>query len=313
MNKIDIGFVEECESWRLESRFFPSKVGGKPAWLDLKNIPNSDDLKCNVCGTPCIFLCQIYAPYEDDPQAFHRTLYVFVCTDEACCKPNNNDNFKILRCQLPRENPYYPFEPPEEVEHWRSDIRAEKWVKTCQVCGILAPKHCAKCKKVNYCCREHQIGDWKAGHKQKCSLDSPNQSKTITETSGFSYALYPEFELVMESENKSEPDDTKDDFAKEAEEIKRFEALVASGKAGTLQSENEIDSDLQNMSKAETDETFTAFSEKVKENPDQVLRNIHLIPGMIVVEHHCTYLQPAMHQISLTANSVMVHGISNFR
>ena len=27
---------------------------------------------------------------------------------------------------------------------------------------------CAKCKKVRYCCRECQVADWKAGHKQLC-------------------------------------------------------------------------------------------------------------------------------------------------
>lgn len=145
-------------------------------------------------------------------------------------------------------------------------------MKTCQVCGILAPKHCAKCKKVNYCCRDHQVEDWKAGHKQKCSQDSIKPSDASAKTESSSYALFPELELVMESENSNETNDSKDDLAKEAEELKRFEALVKSGEAGTLQSEQEIDSDLQNMSKAETDETFTMFSERVKENPDQVLR-----------------------------------------
>ncbi|XP_021926368.1 programmed cell death protein 2 [Zootermopsis nevadensis] len=43
---IELGYLEECAAWKLESRFFPSKVGGKPAWLDLCHLPNSI-----LCGT----------------------------------------------------------------------------------------------------------------------------------------------------------------------------------------------------------------------------------------------------------------------
>ena len=33
---VDLGFLEtEFESWEVESRHFPSKVGGRPAWLDM--------------------------------------------------------------------------------------------------------------------------------------------------------------------------------------------------------------------------------------------------------------------------------------
>lgn len=29
---VDLGFAEEQEAYLLESRFFPSKIGGAPAW-----------------------------------------------------------------------------------------------------------------------------------------------------------------------------------------------------------------------------------------------------------------------------------------
>ncbi|XP_058804606.1 programmed cell death protein 2 isoform X2 [Phymastichus coffea] len=122
---IDIGFAEECEPWRLESRFFPSKIGGKPAWLDLQNIPNTEQLQCNYCKNPCIFLCQIYAPYEEDPKAFHRTIYVFICKNPDCCKENSNGNIKVLRSQLQRSNKFYPPDPPIEEKNWRTDIKYE--------------------------------------------------------------------------------------------------------------------------------------------------------------------------------------------
>lgn len=119
---IDVGFAEECEAWRLESRFFPSKIGGKPSWLDLKNIPDAEQLKCDYCGNPCTFLCQIYAPYEDDAKAFHRTIYLFVCKDPDCSKENSNGNLKVIRSQLERANEFYPLDPPVEEQNWRSDI-----------------------------------------------------------------------------------------------------------------------------------------------------------------------------------------------
>lgn len=119
---VDLGFAEKCESWLLESRFFPSKVGGKPAWLNLKDIPGEKDLRCEYCKEPCVFLCQIYAPYEESETAFHRTIYVFICKKPKCCKSNENGNLKVFRSQLPRANQFYPSEPPVEQTDWRTDI-----------------------------------------------------------------------------------------------------------------------------------------------------------------------------------------------
>lgn len=31
-NVVDLGFAEEQEKYLLKSRFFPSKIGGAPAW-----------------------------------------------------------------------------------------------------------------------------------------------------------------------------------------------------------------------------------------------------------------------------------------
>lgn len=123
MGKVDLGFVDECDDcWLLESRFFPSKVGGKPAWLDLKDIPDDKAVECDYCSEPCIFLCQIYAPYEDSHSAFHRTIFVFTCKNAECCRANENGNVKVLRSQLEKVNEFYPSEPPEEKQDWRCDI-----------------------------------------------------------------------------------------------------------------------------------------------------------------------------------------------
>ena len=60
MTSVELGFVEEeTHACYLESHYFPSKVGGKPAWLALQGLPSSEQLACGVCGNPCVFLLQV--------------------------------------------------------------------------------------------------------------------------------------------------------------------------------------------------------------------------------------------------------------
>lgn len=262
---VDLGFVEKTESWRLESRFFPSKVGGKPAWLDLKNIPTAKDLQCEYCGEPCIFLCQIYAPYEDNETAFHRTVYVFVCKKYGCCRSNQNGNVKVFRSQLPRNNPFYPSEPPLEESNWRTDINVERWTKTCFVCGILAPSHCSKCKTTNYCCRAHQVYDWKMGHEQSCG----------TKIKANREILFPEYEVIMETEDSdgtnSDQDSLEEEGRKEEQEIRKYEEMSKAGQVGSFQDEDVL-KELQNMANYMEDETFTEFRSTIDKYPDQIVR-----------------------------------------
>lgn len=120
----------DAETFRLTSRFFPSKVGGKPAWLDLKHIPESSDLACTKCNIPLVFLCQLYAPI-DNPNfhgaCFHRTLFVFFCN---ICKDNRS--FVVFRSQLRIQNDYYSDNPAEPDD---PDITPDMWgTKLCKVC-----------------------------------------------------------------------------------------------------------------------------------------------------------------------------------
>ncbi|XP_015118632.1 programmed cell death protein 2 [Diachasma alloeum] len=264
MGEVDIGFVEECERWRLQSRFFPSKVGGEPAWLDLKNVPGAKDVECGACGDPCVFLCQVYAPYFANDATFHRTIFVFVCKKSECCKENYGGNLKVLREQLSRKNEFYPFDAPEEREDWRPDLTVDKWTKTCHVCGLSAPSKCAKCREVSYCSKSHQVIDWKTGHKEIC-----NDPSKKPEDSPHKF-LFPELELITESENSEDSeDDEVDEMEKEKREMEKYKLMVKSGKAGTLQSEKEVDG--VKMAEDE-DEVFTEFRSRVDKHPDQVLR-----------------------------------------
>lgn len=169
-DQVELGFVEDCEPFLLKSRFFPSKVGGKPAWLSLNNIPPPEKLSCHQCGKPTCFLMQVYSPVEENPEAFHRTFFLFVCSEPKCCKQNKSDNFHVLRSQLPRQNDFYPLEPPKEVP-LQSEPDAVNYLKVCVVCGCSGPKTCGKCHKVSYCSKDHQTIDWKAGHNKCCGTD----------------------------------------------------------------------------------------------------------------------------------------------
>lgn len=186
---VDLGFVEEIESWRLRSHLMPSKIGGKPAWLSLKPLPNYERLKCGNCAEPCIFLLQIYSPIESQPEAFHRTVFVFICRNPDCHKSANyKDSILIFRSSLPRVNSFFSSEPPdyekndEDFDH----PSAIEHNKLCVVCGCLANNKCSQCHSVYYCCRNHQVQHWKAGHKTLCK-EASGESKCIIVVCLFQY------------------------------------------------------------------------------------------------------------------------------
>ena len=251
---VDIGFAEVCEHWKVESRIFPSKIGGKPAWLDLDNVPNAEDLRCNICKRVLIFLCQIYAPYEEDGDNFHRTIYIFVCKNETCCIPNQGDNFKVFRSSLKRVNKFYSSDPPDEVEDANFTLTA--WVGLCNLCGCSASKHCGKCKKVLYCCPEHQITDWKERHKYEC--EKKDGSNNVTRI------LFPEYQLVTESEELCESQ------VDEKAEMEKFNEMAMEGKTGVL---SDVPTpDLESHVLGSEDKVFRDFRKRVSHNKDQVLR-----------------------------------------
>ena len=145
---------------------------------------------------------------------------------------------------------------------------AEKWTRICYVCGSSSENHCAKCKKTDYCSRVHQVFDWKNGHKDLCGTEKEVESKSI---------LFPEFELVVETEEEeegaiSEIEAQNDDLEKERQEIQKYEEHVASVHAGSLQFEPNVDSDLIQLANMIEDDTFDEFTEQIKNDPDQVLR-----------------------------------------
>ncbi|CAM9865841.1 unnamed protein product [Pylaiella littoralis] len=158
------------------------KAGGWPVWLNPRDLPAQQDMRCGECSQPLSFLVQLYCPLDHEDDAFHRCLYVFCCPKASCSK---NSSVKALRCQLPRENAFYPYEPDDRAieaaatADTQASILAKQqagsnpgaWgVNICCVCGQLAKSACSKCRRARYCGREHQAQHWKTGgHKKDCS------------------------------------------------------------------------------------------------------------------------------------------------
>ncbi|XP_059970815.1 programmed cell death protein 2 isoform X3 [Mesoplodon densirostris] len=163
----ELGFVEAAPAWRLRSEQFPSKVGGRPAWLGAAGLPGPARLACALCGRPLAFLLQLYAPLPGRADAFHRGLFLFCCRTPPCCA-----GLRVFRNQLPRRNDFYAYEPPSEDPPPETGesvcLQLESGAHLCRVCGCLGPKTCSRCHKAHYCSKEHQTLDWRLGHKQAC-------------------------------------------------------------------------------------------------------------------------------------------------
>lgn len=70
--EVVLGFLEDAEPWRLLSPQFPSKVGGKPAWLSLRGLPDLPELECEMCRLPLVFLLQVSGVWGEfyDPSSY---------------------------------------------------------------------------------------------------------------------------------------------------------------------------------------------------------------------------------------------------
>ncbi|XP_057688809.1 programmed cell death protein 2 [Corythoichthys intestinalis] len=259
LTEVVLGFLDDAEPWRLRSPQFPSKVGGKPAWLCQRGPPSLSRLECETCRLPMAFLLQVYAPIPGQDRSFHRTLFVFCCKSPECYTRNDSRCVKVFRSQLPRKNDFYSYEPPQETEPL-SDLDQDQTtlpvsgVKLCWVCGCPGNKACSRCHSVTYCGKHHQTLHWKHSHKKTCG------SSKDTAASPF---LFVEFELLTETEEEVESGKGDD------------EAAVAHTDADcpTL-AEMLAETDLEEMAMHETEDNkvFQRFKKKIAPEPQQVLR-----------------------------------------
>uniref|UniRef100_A0ABI7Y542 MYND-type domain-containing protein n=1 Tax=Felis catus TaxID=9685 RepID=A0ABI7Y542_FELCA len=215
----ELGFVEAAPAWRLRSEQFPSKL---------------------------------YAPLPNRADAFHRCLFLFCCRVPPCCA-----GLRVFRNQLPRKNDFYSYEPPSENPPPETGesvcLQLKSGAHLCRVCGCLGPKTCSRCHKAHYCSKEHQTLDWRLGHKQACT-----QSEYLDRTIPDHNFLFPEFEIVIETEDEITP-----------EVVEKENESEIIGSMGEVP-EEELDSMAKHESRE--DKIFQKFKTKIALEPEQVLR-----------------------------------------
>ncbi|XP_016068418.1 PREDICTED: programmed cell death protein 2, partial [Miniopterus natalensis] len=183
--------------------------------------------------------------------AFHRGLFLFCCRAPPCCA-----GLRVFRNQLPRKNDFYSHEPPSEDPPPAGEsvcLQLKSGAHLCRVCGCLGPKTCSGCHRAHYCSKEHQTVDWRSGHKQAC-----RQSDNLDDTVPDHNFLFPEFEIVIETEDEITPE--------VSEKEDEPEIIGSMGEAP----EEELDSMAKHESRE--DRIFQEFKTKIALEPEQILR-----------------------------------------
>ncbi|KAJ1647713.1 hypothetical protein IWQ61_010065 [Dispira simplex] len=270
---VQLGFAERPDEWFFND-VFPSKIGGKPVWLNPENPLKAEQVLCGECGKPMPLLLQLYTPEDKPKEAFHRMLYIFCCKNGQCHQKNWKNSFKVYRSQMPENNPYYTAErietDPEDnssdvdiLEIAEDEIRWERNPNVsgdtlCVVCGLHGSKACSRCKVAHYCSREHQIVDWTAGeHRQHCKTLETSTSKTpVTTSKAEPKVLFPLMEILSEPEEPSNSID------------KEYEKYLNRAEMSQEPSSHE---DLEDSESA-VDRAFLEFQHRVAWYPQQVLR-----------------------------------------
>eukprot|EP01101_Sappina_pedata_P007148 TRINITY_DN3729_c0_g1_i1.p1 TRINITY_DN3729_c0_g1~~TRINITY_DN3729_c0_g1_i1.p1 ORF type:complete len:409 (+),score=161.12 TRINITY_DN3729_c0_g1_i1:149-1375(+) len=207
---VQLGFLSKMEAVSSYPFLFPSKVGGKPIWLNPQTLPTPSWLICTSCKKPLPLLLQVYAPLEEFDHAYHRTLFVFCCKSGSCLKKGTG--IKVLRSQLPKENAFYPAEDIDEEDDEAREtalrLYSSKASKGCAVCGLSGDKICSQCRSVHYCDRAHQAAHWPS-HKAYCTVYKNCGGKATPELLSqlaavpekvSSEALFAEWEILTEDE-----------------------------------------------------------------------------------------------------------------
>ena len=279
---VDLGYIAPpSHPLRLTRAYFPSKVGGRPAWLNPQHIPTASQLTCAHCGEVMDFLLQLSAPIRAVDATFHRTLFLFVCHRQSCLARHSYSQPAVLcyRSQLPRRNAYYSYDPPPKLkssgkETTEAAVESECGGNAlCVVCGVRGASVCSACKNVWYCGKRCQKRDWKHGHKQACNQPSPPSSASSIASSSSSdrwSLLFPSHELEIETEYI--PASSTADYSKENELLTDYTTKQSTA---ADDDEDELD-DTDGLSSLgplhKRDRLFTRFRRRIAHNPDQVLR-----------------------------------------
>ena len=111
---------ERKDKTSLHAIYFPSKVGGKPEWLD-PSVNPKQMVEANETKRTMDFLLQIYAAndVEDslNTNAFHRTIYVFTSIDGD--KVFEKGKVRAVRSQLAERADLRELTPSAETRRER--------------------------------------------------------------------------------------------------------------------------------------------------------------------------------------------------
>ncbi|XP_021812863.1 programmed cell death protein 2-like isoform X2 [Prunus avium] len=282
-NSVVLGFVKKPKKARsLLRHFFPSKAGGVPAWLDPENLPSGRSCFCDICDEPLQFVLQVYAP-EEKQSAFHRTLFVFMCTSMVCLRRDQHEQWKchqdkpsrsvkVFRCQLPRDNPFYSSEPPKKDS---TDLPLKAGAALCNWCGSWKGiKRCTGCRRALYCSEKHWVKHSRTGHEHDCQqlrISSQLGDSSSDETTPAvllkvaSNNVWPEYKIIQESESSYETDMPDDTVC--------TNSLVSSNRK-----DDALMSIAENFEGDDDRKSWASFHERIALAPEQVLRYCR-IPG----------------------------------
>lgn len=210
-------------------------VGGRPSWLmdpPPKNLPT-----CSSCQNIAMrFVCQLYAPLDDKEHAFHRTLYIFACPNLSI--NHLHDGISVWRCQLPRDNVYWPFDGSVTTTNNNKTTNSKKKKACCVVCGIAASGKCPKQQQF-FCGSDHQRLYQKVQQQQQRA-----NSKTIKEWEVVVPNLrHKVYELVVEEEPTTDDEDEKGGEAVEANNNESSSSGIPAGLFPSDNNNNDSDYD----------------------------------------------------------------------
>ncbi|KAJ1733291.1 hypothetical protein LPJ61_001632 [Coemansia biformis] len=268
-----LGYAEPLDD-DFGDELFPSKIGGRPRWLDPTRPLAVDRVLCDECAKPMVLLMQLYAPEDEPADAFHRMLYVFICRNGSCHRAPASRCMRVLRSQLPEVNAVYEEKTPSDGDDRDGDCDSDvvwalaeraKPAPLCAVCGLLGNKACSGCHKRHYCSRNHQVADWDAGHRAQCSDGTAAPGSGAAHKNRQPNILYPEHIIASEEEpqdGSSDDDDDDDDNDDDSGNDVRPEDMAVVPVGGERVEDSEV----------EVDPAFLAFQHRIRKNPDQVIR-----------------------------------------
>lgn len=234
---IALGFLDEVADQKDSLVYSSSHFGGRPVPLPCHAKIAARQVRCATCNSIMNLLMQVYAPDGTQSYAYHRNVYIFSCARGSCQRVGWSPSFRVLRSHC-----------NEELSH-----KALKGCpQSCVVCGLHAPKRCAKCKEAWYCDKEHQMAHWsQGGHRLTCG--NPDGPLWLG-----SPWTWPTYEIISEMEEPE--DEIEKGSLKEMTELMGSSSMQADG------------SDPEVYEKVNGDRAFLKFQKRLSRAPEQVMR-----------------------------------------